>query len=153
MSETVPRHADVIEPAVRAAVEALLAEAFWYHDHDLIEEQLALYTPGFEVRTPGGTFSGTDAYREFLETRHLDGEFSMHYITNVRVTAVDGDRVSFRYSILNPLRNVAALGGGDLFGVAEGSDIAEWNEGQLRFVEREITVRAVLGRPDATHDQ
>lgn len=136
---------DVRDPEIRAAVDALLAEAFWYHDHGLIEEQLALYAPEFEVRTPGGTFSGADEYRKFLLHRHGDDEFSMHYVTNVRVTsAVDG-RVEFRYSILNVLHNVAALGGGDALGAAEGNDVAIWEAGRLLFVEREITLRKLLG--------
>lgn len=135
---------DVTDAAVRSAVEALLSEAFWYHDHAMIDEQLALYAPDFEVRTPGGTFRGEAEYRQFLHDRHGPGEFSMHHVTNVRVVAVDAERVTFRYYLLNPLQNVAAVGGGDAFGVAEGCDVAAWEEGRLRFVERELSVRTIM---------
>lgn len=139
-----PGTGDISDAAVRAAVETLLAEAFWYHDHEMVDEQLALYAPGFRVDTPGGTFSGAEEYEHFLRNRHGPDEFSMHCVTNVRVVAADEERVAFRYYLLNPLRNVAALGGGDVFGVAEGNDVAVWDQGRLRFIERELTVRALM---------
>lgn len=143
---------DVNDSAVRAAVEALLSEAFWYHDHEMLDEQLALYAPGFEVRTPGGTFRGEAEYRHFLQNRHGPDEFSMHYVTNVRVVTANAERVAFRYYLVNPLQNVAALGGGDVFGIAEGSDLAVWDQGRLRFIERELTVRTIMARADRSDD-